>query len=148
MGPSRAVKVDIHCAFNRLLVRMHVKERLSPKSRTVEPAVDGPTTIISVTVVRRLGILVTPSNPITYVPLTVVAVGFAATTETGASWSIAKKPGIVIFWPAVNVERHSKPRRGHLVSIFSQGILKVVMIACEAVYQVTIWVWRRFGNCR
>jgi hypothetical protein len=55
-----------------------------------------------VIVVRRLGIVVTPSNPTVLVPTTVVAVGFAAATETGSS--TGKKPEIVMFWLAVNAE--------------------------------------------
>jgi hypothetical protein len=58
--------------------------------------------MVSVTVVSKFGIVVTPSYPMVLVPTTVVAVESAATTDTGSS--TGKKPEIVIFWLTASAE--------------------------------------------
>jgi hypothetical protein len=78
----------------KLLVRTHASVADSPGSSSVEAAVDGPMTkmliIVPVWVPKLLLICVPivgwPSNVMVrmFVPIRVVAVGFAATTERGS----------------------------------------------------------------
>jgi hypothetical protein len=98
-----AVLAKKHVPWAKLLVRTHASVLDSPGSSSVWAAVDGPTTKVSVIVPTWVPIVDTPSNVIVriLVPATVVAVGLAATTETGSF--AAKKPAVmVMFWLTVN----------------------------------------------
>jgi hypothetical protein len=74
----------------KLLVRTHASVADSPGSSSVEAAVDGPMTkiliIVPVWVPKLVPIVGWPSNVMVrmFVPIRVVAVGFAATTERGS----------------------------------------------------------------
>jgi hypothetical protein len=79
----------------KIFVRTHASVADNPRSSSVEAAVDGPMTkmliIVLVWVPKLVPICVSivgwPSNVMVrmFVPMRVVAVGFAATTETGSS---------------------------------------------------------------
>lgn len=103
---------------------------------------DSPNTMVSVMVVSRAGIVVTPSNPMVLVPTTVVAVGFTEAIETGSiTW---KNPEIVMFWLAVNAAKWpSMPRTAaQLIAIgLLAGMLKRVTVILRSYVRLVM------GSC-